>query len=324
MSFTTNQGSPEWAEDGQRNPPVDIPEVLNEAATGVIDPGRIARLSDPTREELETFRAAWEPLPVSTKREIVREMARQSESDLEVSFARYFKALSTDFDTEVRAIAIRALWEDDSASTLHELCELAKSEQEAPVQESIAVTLGGFSYLADLEELDESDKARMLSALWHLLEHGGSWMVRRRALESLAFMGDDESIKQAIAAWYESDYEQERAGAIAAMGRNLDVRWLPTVITALSDEDPDIRAEAAWAAGQFMDDRAIEPLERAVHDEDEEIRILAIRSIGNIGGQKAIDALTYLRTQVDEELHEPIREAIEEAEIWLGIPDEEF
>lgn len=312
MSFTSDQ-------EPTPNPPVDIDAVLNEAAAGQLDSGRVAELSDPTREQVREFAGSWGNLPVSARRELIRSMQRQGQENLALDFGRYFKVALEDEDAEVRALAVQSLWEDTSLSFLEQLCRMAENEPEAAVQESVARVLGNFSYKIEMEELDPDYAATTQRALFHLLHNGKNWMVRRRALESAAYMTQNQRVKDAIAEWAESDFEQERAGALIAMGRNLDPRWFPLVMNDLSNEDPDIRCEAARAAGDFADPAAIDRLARLSGDEDPEIRQVAIESIGRIGGKQAIDTLRYLEKQVSEDMRKHVEEAIEEAK-FLSEP----
>jgi HEAT repeat protein len=312
MSFTSDQ-------EQQTDPPANPVEILSEASAGRLEPGRVAELSDPSRDQLAAYRSAWNTLSESIKRDIIREMGRQIEANLAVDFSRYFRLALSDDDDEVRALAARFLWEVDDSAVLDELCSRAREEQAGAVQEAIARTLGGFSYKVELDELDSDRAASVQSALFHLIDHGANWMVRRRALESAAYMSRNEAIKSMIQSAYESDFEQEQAGALVAMGRNLDSRWFPIVMAELRNDDPDIRCEAARAAGEFGNPSSIEALAKMIDDEDEEIREVSIRAIGQIGGERAIDALRYIETQIDDELKPVVREAIEEAE-FLAEP----
>jgi HEAT repeat protein len=307
MSSTTDQ-------EPTPKPPANVAEILREAAVGQVDSGRVSELSDPSRDQLQAFDAVWPTLPADTRRQIVREMMRQSDENLALDFSRYFRSAMHDEDDEVRALSVRSLWEDDSLSFLHDVSDLTMTEQSAAVQEAIAITLGTFSYQVELDELDAEEAALTQKALFHLIDSGRNWMVRRRALESAAYMSRNERVKEAIQHAYESDFEQECAGALVAMGRHLDPAWYSIIRKELRNEDPDIRCEAARAAGEFGEAGAIDELARLVDDEDEEIREVSIRSIGQIGGRHAIDTLRYLETQVSEELKSVIRSALDEAE----------
>jgi hypothetical protein len=307
MSSTTDQ-------EPAPNPPANVAEILQEAAAGKVDSGRVSELSDPSREQLQGFDATWPTLHATTRRQLVREMMRQSDENIALDFSRYLRSAMYDEDDEVRALAVRSLWEENSLSFLHDVSDLAMKEESAAVQEAIAGTLGTFSYQVELDELDADEAALTQKALFYLIESGRNWMVRRRALESAAYMSRNERVKDAIQHAYESDFEQECAGALVAMGRNLDPAWYPIIRKELKNDDPDIRCEAARAAGEYGEAGVIDDLARLVDDEDEEIREVSIRSIGQIGGRHAIDTLRYLETQVSEEVKTIIRSALDEAE----------
>lgn len=307
MSSTTDQGQ-------TPDPPASVQDILTSAATGQVTLERIAEISDPSREQVRDFQTVWDSLSLSKRREIIREMVRQGDEDLEVDFNRYFRVALRDEDAEIRALAVQGLWEDDTSSYLMELCNLALTDEDPAVQETVATALGQFSYLAETGELPPEQVERLRQALFALMSSGDNWMVRRRALESAAYLSHDEQINAAISDAAQSDFERERAGALIAMGRNLDERWFPTILAEMRNEDPDIRCEAARAAGQFGDSSAIDQLTRMVDDEDDEIRHVAVEAIGRIGGRRAIDTLRFLEKEAPEELQEPIKRALEEAE----------
>ncbi len=312
MSSTTDQ-------EPTPNQPADVKQILSKAAAGHLESGRIADLSDPTRQQLRAFVSIWPTLPTETRRYLVREMARQAQENLALDFRRLLHQALEDDDSEVRALAIQSLWEEHSSSFLRALCELGRHEQDAAVQEAIAISLGRFAFMAEVNELDQEEAERTRSALLHLLEHGRTWMVKRRALESAGYMTEDPEINCEILDTYQSEFEQERAGALVAMGHSLDNRWYGTVMRELANEDPDIRCEAVRAAGQFGNPDAIDALGKMIDDEDDEIRHVAIHSIGQIGGDKAVEMLRYLEKQADEDLKSEIDSALEEAK-FLAEP----
>src|SRR5699024_10456639 len=144
-------------QDQTPKPPVNVREVLDEMAAGAIDSGRIAELSDPTREQLQDFRVAWEGLPAATRRELIREMIRQSTENLELDFTRYLRTALYDEDPELRALAVQGLWEDSSSSLLRNLCEMVDREDDSAVQEAVAIALGRFSYRVEMDDLSEEN-----------------------------------------------------------------------------------------------------------------------------------------------------------------------
>jgi hypothetical protein len=307
MSSTSHQ-------DQTPEAPADPAEILNEASAGNIDPGLLSQLTDLSREQIIVFEEHWAHLPLDIRRDIVLRLNELSLDELALDFSRVFMSLVCDSDETVRARAVNGLWEETSSSFLQRLSHLAFNDDSAAVQQAVAERLGTYCFEAEVDMLDEDDVRCTREALLHLLDHGKTWMVRRRAMESAAFMTTEPRVRQAILDAYESDFEQEQAGALFAMGRQLRDEWYPIILRELDNEDPDIRCEAARAAAEYGDDSALDPLQKLVDDEDEEIQAVAIMGIGQIGGKKGIDVLRFLETQIkDERRQELIEEALEEA-----------
>ncbi len=57
------------------------------------------------------------------------------------------------------------------------------------------------------------------------------------------------------------------------------------IISALEDEDSDVRAEAADALGEIGDARAVEALTQALEDEDAYVRYQAEKALEKIQGE---------------------------------------
>jgi HEAT repeat protein len=319
MSSTSHQNQ-------ETNQPVDPAEILNEIAAGHIESGRLAELSDLSRAQLETFADCWTGVPPDRKQETARTLYQLSLDNIGLDFSRIFHHLLSDENEAIRALAVQGLWEDDSTSFLLNLVYLAHNDSSSAVQQAVAEILGRFCFEAEIDMLDEQSGVIVRDALYYLLDNGSNWMVRRRALESAAYMTGDSIVHQAILDAYESGFEQEQAGAIVAMGRQLRDEWFPIILRELTNEDPDIRCEAARAAGEFEKSSAIDQLAKMIDDEDDEIRAVAILSIGQIGGKKAADTLVYLETQVSDEYRlDLIEQALEEATFLqesTGLEDE--
>jgi HEAT repeat protein len=111
------------------------------------------------------------------------------------------------------------------------------------------------------------------------------WYVRRAAAEALDELGwkpgQDEG-----AAWYwmvKRDWEKCVAlGAIA----------VEPLISALRDEDDDVREAAAEALGELGDSRAVKPLISALRDDRYwRVRKAAAEALGEIGDERALEEL---------------------------------
>ena len=95
--------------------------------------------------------------------------------------------------------------------------------------------------------------------------------------------------------------------------KNLNKLGKPAVgplITALKDEDADIRWRAAYELGEIKDSRAIEPLTQALKDEDRRVRYRATEALEKIGDKRAVEPLNsslkdedlYVQLKVTESL----------------------
>ena len=70
-----------------------------------------------------------------------------------------------------------------------------------------------------------------------------------------------------------------------------DQRIVPTLITALGDPDPEIRASAAWGLGSLRAPAAVTPLLALLQDTDSEVRLVAAQSLVWIKDQRAVPGL---------------------------------
>jgi hypothetical protein len=99
--------------------------------------------------------------------------------------------------------------------------------------------------------------------------------VRRRALESLAYIGN-ETVTELIREAYASQDEKVRVSAIFAMGRSADACWSRQVRQELSSPDPESRYEAARACGELELDEAVVELLELTQDADREVQEAAL------------------------------------------------
>lgn len=82
---------------------------------------------------------------------------------------------------------------------------------------------------------------------------------------------------------------KEAFNAIADLGYGAKV--LNSLITALTDEDPDVRLTVINILGKIKDPRAVESLLLMLNDDNLWIRVAAIRSLGTIGGENVVEML---------------------------------
>lgn len=294
----------------QSSPDADrIIEILNAIAAGRRSAADVAQLSDLGRVAALRVGSTWNRLPVDARRYLVRQMVELAETNLALNFSRVLKIAMRDPDAEVRARAIAGLWEDESPQFVDDLLAAAEVEQDPAVRESIVVALGRFAYLAATAELDERRSAMVRRVLLDSVRSDEPVGIRRRSLESLSYLSSDREVAECIAEAYGSLIHDMQVSALFAMGRNLDERWLPTLLAELGSDDPEVRYEAAKACGEFGDERAVEPLLDLLEDEDREVQLAAVGALGQIGGKAATNVLRRLSRSDDA----PVRDAAEDA-----------
>ncbi|MEE8369898.1 MAG: HEAT repeat domain-containing protein [Dehalococcoidia bacterium] len=153
----------------------------------------------------------------------------------------------------------------------------------------------------------------MEAGLRRTLEDGGEVEeVRGRALESIS-SHDGAWVRQAISEAYESDVRGLKVSAVHAMGRSCESRWLPLVLRELSNEDAEIRYEAALACGSLAEEQAVSGLAPLLEDGDGEVQAAAITALGEIGGGAAKELLQGLADNPSQGVREAASEALRES-----------
>jgi len=306
MYFTTSSQ--------QSDPETDrLVGLLGEIRDGSRSAALVGQFSDLDRRAVVRVAPAWRSLPVLARRYVVRTMVEMAEANVELNFWRLLRIAMADPDAEVRALAIAGLWEDDSTPVLDEILARIGTEQESAVREAMVVSLGRFNYRAAVEELDETRAEAIRNALFDVLRSAEPLGIRRRALESLAYLLDDREVTDAIAEAFDSPYHEMRVSALFSMGRNLDRRWLPAVLEALESEDAEFRYEAAKASGEYGDSQAVDPLLTLIDDEDREVQLAAVDALGQIGSLTALNALRRLARGDDDVMRDAATESLAQA-----------
>ncbi len=107
--------------------------------------------------------------------------------------------------------------------------------------------------------------------------------VRWNAIIRLEEDKPREMVSCLIKALHDQEFISIRWRAAIALGNSGDTTAVPSLITALSDENDHVREEAAEALGKIGDDRAIDPLIRALRDPQRGVRLRAVRALEMIG-----------------------------------------
>lgn len=274
-------------------------------------------LSRMNQEALAIFKENWPAITTERRRNIMQELMEITEANFEVDFDPVFLLGLADQDAEVRATAIKSLWENERASLIRPLIHLLKNDEVAIVREAAASALGKFIYLKELEEIDWGEANLAEEALLETVSLAGEDLhVRRRAVESLGY-SSDARIPAVIESAYYHENEKMQVSAIFAMGRTADSRWLPLIIEELENPLAEMRYEAARASGELEAQRSVSHLIRMLgHDPDLEVQEMAIWALGRIGGPAAKSALEECVEGENEVLALAAEDALDEINMF--------
>ncbi len=278
-----------------------------------LSPAALAALTGAHKSDLAAFAQTWTALPADRRRRAAQMLVDLAEEDFKNDFNVLFRYLLNDEDAEVRAHAIDGLWEDEDPGLVKPLIGFLRSDPDARVRAAAGDSLGRFVLLAEYGRLPQETLVKLTrDALLATIQSGTEeTLVRARAMESLAYWSDD-SMRQIIAAAYESPEPQMRVSALAAMGRSADTYWRETTAAELDSPDPEMRFEAARASGELENRAAVGRLIDLLEDTDREVQGAAITALGQIGGKPAREALTRAADSDDEVLRGLADEALQE------------
>lgn len=277
-----------------------------------LSPAALAVFSEPTLKTIQLFANAWQLISADRRRKIVQSLVDLTEDSFEANYTELFRYLLEDEDPQVRALAIDGLWEEESSILVKPLVALLRSDPSVIVRAAAATSLARFALSAELDKLTEEHAALVRESLVATIRNSEEDLeVRRRAIESVAFFGDEE-VRGIVAAAYENDDPRMRASAVFAMGRASDKYWSKTILAELESNDSQVRYEATRASGELELKKAIPRLIQLTDDPDIEVANAAIAALGQIGGEEARQALEHLVTGEDEGLREAAQDSLDE------------
>jgi HEAT repeat protein len=275
----------------------------------------IYALSASSPSETQLFGRRWPAISVERRRAVISSLVESAEANFELDFNALFRLTMKDEDSEVRTASIEGLWEDEEAALVRPLVDVLRQDPAATPRAAAASSLGRFALLADLDELDELHATLVRSALLDTVNSPSEpAQVRRRAVESVAYLGD-ECVRDIIAQAYHDADEGMRMSAVFAMGRSADRVWSETVVKELGNGNPAMRYEAARACGELEVKDAVPTLVRLTADADREVQAAAIAALGHIGGAQAQRALERHCRSNDEVLRTAAEDALGELEL---------
>ncbi len=182
-----------------------------------------------------------------------------------------------------------------------------------------------------IEALGQIGDPTALDALAPLLKNPGPDQ-NDYAERSIAMIGGPKAFALLKSGLLSDQWDRRRA-AVHGLLELRTPEAVDLMITALKDEDRNVRCDAAQYLGWINRSdgpRAVEPLIAAVRDGDQSVRVLAMRSLGSIADPRAVDAATAALKDSDFEMQAAGLEAlgrirnaksVEPVAAMLKVPD---
>ncbi|MGD0205777.1 MAG: HEAT repeat domain-containing protein [Dehalococcoidia bacterium] len=272
--------------------------------------GRLVHLSHLADEQEKAFLDAWPQVQSERRRQVAQQLVELAEDNVDLNFDAIFLACLSDADPEVRAAAIRGLWEYEHRDLIKPLIGLLQSDDNAAVRAEAALALGRFVLQWEFGSLPDRYFRQVEQALRRAIGNGGEELeVRGRALEAIGACSLPW-VRRAIYSAYKSDTHRLRVSGIHAMGHNCDPSWLPILFQELKSDDPETRYEAVLACGSLAEEAAVVHLIPLLEDEDAEVKEATIAALGEIGGRQARSALMRYLDHPSRSMREAVEEAL--------------
>jgi hypothetical protein len=272
--------------------------LLNEEIP--FNPRYLNRLSDLSSAELSELEGAWSQVSVWRRQALMEDLEILGENDYLLSYEAIGRLALRDADPQVRATAIRLLWDYEDQDLARIYLELLDEDSDAKVRAGAAAALGKYVYLGEVEELPEDLDREIEDRLLQAAQGKDETLVRRRALESLGYSSRDEVPKLILDA-YDSGQREWVASSLYAMGRSANEGWSEQVLSKINSPFPVIRTEAARAVGELELSEATPALLELLDDDNLDVRSAAIWSLSQIGGPGVRTILEELQEQTDDE-----------------------
>jgi HEAT repeat protein len=271
---------------------------------------RLVHLSHLAGEQEKAFLGVWPQIRTRRRRQVVRQLVELADDNVELNFDAVFLACLSDADAEVRAVAVRGLWEYEQRDLIDPLIRLLQSDGNVAVRAEAALSLGRFVVQGELGSLPERYFRRVEEVLHRAIDDAGQDLeVRGRALEAIGACSQPW-VRKAIDRAYRSKNHRLRVSGIHAMGCSCDPSWLPILFRELESDDPETRYEAALACGSMADEAAVPRLAPLLEDEDAEVREITIAALGEIGGPEAKSVLMRYLDHPSSSTREAVEEAL--------------
>lgn len=135
-----------------------------------------------------------------------------------------------------------------------------------------------------------------------------NWKIRGYASEILGEIGDKEAVQELIVTMGD-EMSGVRSKSMLALVE-IDEPSVDPLINALSNENWQIRHQAAEALGIIGAKKAVNPLIETLNDENSWVKKTAAESLGNIGDKRAADPLKNMLKSDNSEVQEAVSDAL--------------
>jgi len=136
----------------------------------------------------------------------------------------------------------------------------------------------------------------------------GKWKIRWYASEILGEIGDEEAVQELIATMGDENSGVRSKSMLALV--EIGEYSVNPLINALSNENWQIRRQAADALGVIGTKKAVNPLIETLMDENLWVKKSAVESLGNIGDKRATKPLKNILKEDNSEVREAVSDAL--------------
>jgi HEAT repeat protein len=249
----------------------------------------------------------------------------------------FLNLLVQEKDISVREELYRLMRKHPEWLSLSEWLKLLQNETNNTVRIEILATLSALPtldpklaqpvLLALLEDRDEGIRkatavvlphlgTSLVPALYERLRHE-IWFVRVAAIQALARMDDEASLRTLLDALKDKDRDV-RCEAVLALGQMGNLQAVNPLIETLENGYRDVRAAAASALGELGDTKAVDALQTAlIEDENAEVRTASAQALARLGDLGSVSVLLDCLVEDDDEW---VREACAQALGFLKEP----
>jgi HEAT repeat protein len=195
---------------------------------------------------------------------------------------------------------MRALLEYEVIDLIPFFIQTMEEDEDEEIRALAAANLGKYIYLGEVDNIPRIKHKEIEESLLRVAHGSDTALVRRKAVEALAY-SSHQDIPGLIQAAYQSGQPEWVASALYAMGRTVDLRWEPQIKAMLHSPIHEILFEAIRAAGELELASARSILIEYLDESDREIRMAAVWALARIGGENIQALLIELLEQAEEE-----------------------